>query len=154
MLTIKISNGVWVSIGVIFSLNNLWMAVIGFIWSETLSETGPSMKLVCVVTTEVTNCQKKIVIRICGWFRQCSYLQLHYYYCWQQAKRMEIWFDLQNVSVVSDLQNISPPGSDVNMKQKCTITLGKRRNWDPWAILVFCIFYPQSFRHGALKIWS
>ena len=31
---------------------------------------------------------------------------------------MEIWFDLQNVSVVSDLQNISPPGSDVNMEQK------------------------------------
>ena len=72
----------------------------------------------------------------------------------QQPRRMEIWFDLQNVSVVSDLQNISPPGSDVNMKQKCTITLGKRRNWNPGALLVFCIFYPQSFRHGAVKIWS
>ena len=43
------------------------------------------------------------------------------------SRRMEIWFDLQNVS--KDLQNISSspttPGSDVNAKQKCTICLGK-----------------------------
>ena len=41
------------------------------------------------------------------------------------SRRMEIWFDLQNVS--EDLQNISSltPGSDVNAKQKCTICLGK-----------------------------
>ena len=86
---------------------------------------------------------------------QWSYLQQNLFLqLSRQARRMEIWLDLQNVSVVSDLQNISPPGSDVNMEQKCTITLGKRRNWNPWALLVFCIFYPQSFRHGALEIWS